>query len=264
MGIVAEKINQELKHHQVNAEGWDYKQVAESLHLWSKRFVLEFKLQTSAPAILLTRLKRDTYGHFREGRNGFGLLNEVAIAKAHLHKNEYRHVLGTLLHELLHAEQRNVGKPGKRNYHNVEFRKRAASFGLIVDEQGCQDYAQPPSPFFDLLDKYGVDVPEIPSDIEGNLNRRGSKLKAWICGCQPHPVHVRVAIKDFKARCLKCKQIFIPKESSGLDEGSFGRSQRQVENTNPTGTGFINKRLKRNKKLKVNKGAYYEKVNGLQ
>jgi len=254
MSVVAETINQDLKQHQVNAKDWDYKQVAKSLHLWSKRFVLEFKLQTSVPAILITNLKRDTYGHFREGRNGFGLRNEIAIAKAHLHENEYRHVLGTLLHELLHAEQQNIGKPGKRNYHNAEFIKRAAFFGLIVNERGFQEYALPPTPFFDLLDKYGVDVPEIPSDRDDNPSRRGSKLKAWICGCQPHPVHVRVAIKDFQARCLKCKQIFIPKESSGLDEDSLGCSQREVENTNPTGTGFIYKRSNSNKKQQICKG----------
>jgi predicted SprT family Zn-dependent metalloprotease len=260
MSVVAEKINQDLKQHQVNTEEWDYRQVAESLHLWSERFVLEFKLQTSVPAILLASLKRGTHGHFRQGRNGFGLRNEVAIAKAHLHKNEYRYVLGTLLHELLHAEQQNVGKPGRRNYHNVEFRKRAASFGLIVDEQGCQEHAPPPSPFFDLLDKYGVDVLEIPSDIEDNSSRSRSKLKAWICGCQPHPVHVRVAIKDFQARCLKCNQIFIPKESSGLDEDSFGCSQRRVENTNPTGTGFIYTRSNSNMKQQIYIGAHYETV----
>jgi hypothetical protein len=36
-----------------------------------------------------------------------------------------------------------------------------------------------------------------------------SKLKLWICACKPRPVHVRVAISDFEAVCLKCNQKFI-------------------------------------------------------
>ncbi|MHA1950311.1 MAG: hypothetical protein ACW99G_10165 [Candidatus Thorarchaeota archaeon] len=264
MSRVAEKINQDLKHHQIATEDWAYKQVAENLHLWSERFVLEFKLQTSVPAILLTSLKRGMHGHFRQGRNGFGLRNEIAVAKAHLHKDEYRNVLGTLLHELLHAEQQNVGKPGRRNYHNVEFRKRAASFGLIVDEKGCQGYAPPPTPFFDLLDKYGVDVPEIPSDTDDNSSEGRPKLEAWICGCQPHPVHVRVAIKDFQARCLKCNQNFHPKEPADLNRNAYGCSQKQLAHENLPGTGFINRRLRTNKKLSVCRGAYYEQVDDLQ
>jgi hypothetical protein len=259
LDAVVEKINFDLKQHQVGAKDWDYKRVAESLHLWSERFILEFKLQTSVPAIRIDVLKQGRNGHYRYGRNGFGLRNEIAIAKAHLHENNYRNVLGTLLHELLHAEQQNAGKSGRRNYHNWEFRNRAASFGLIVDEQGCQEYAHPPSPFFDLFDKYGIDVPEMPSD-NADSYLDGSKLKAWVCGCRPRPVHIRVAIKDFCARCLKCNKDFTPKKPAGLNEPLYGYSQRQVEQTTPTGTGFSYRRSNSNKKCQFQKEQKSEKV----
>jgi hypothetical protein len=209
--IETEKINQDLKQHQVGTKEWDYRNVTESLHLWSERFILEFKLQTSMPAIQIERLKQDRYGHFRYGRNGFGLRNEIAIDKDHIQQDEYWTVLGTLLHEMLHSEQQNIGKPGRRNYHNKEYKDKARSLGLLVDERGCQQYTPAPSPFLDLLKKCGVDAPEIPVCKDLVSYREKSKLRLWICECKPKPVHVRVAVKDLQARCLRCGQLFVPK-----------------------------------------------------
>jgi hypothetical protein len=151
------------------------------------------------------------------------LLNEIAINEKHVdgHAPDFDN-LGTLAHELLHSEQQALGTAGKTancyNYHNAAFIERARSFGLIVDHQGRQRYAAPPTPFSELLAKYGIHFPassdDEPVEITPGITSSGnSKLKLWVCSCKPEPVRVRVAISDFRARCLKCGQLFSKKVS---------------------------------------------------
>ncbi len=206
--LLAEPINDQLKKHQIIVD-WDKHELIKELHTWVERFTLEFKLKINGPAIKIDRLTRRCYGHYRPGRNGFGLCNEVAINERHIGIREYWQTLGTLLHELLHAEQSQSGKPGKNNYHNKAFRKKAESLGLIVDQWGRTQYSPKPSLFLDILAKYGVVVAtDIPIPIVLAPKPGNSKLKLWICECKPKPVHVRVAIKDFKAKCLECGKNF--------------------------------------------------------
>jgi hypothetical protein len=207
--VKEEQINVDLKTHQSNVEDWKKRALVEDLHIWVERFMSEFKLSTTVPALMLDQLSRTCYGHFRMGRNGFGLLNEIAINEVYITEERYWRVLATLLHELLHAEQANIGNPGKRNYHNKEFRDRAETFGLIVDQWGHTRISPPSTPFWDLLQKYGLTVPEIAEPTEVSVKRPGnSKLKLWICSCNPGPVRVRVAIPNFHARCLRCGHVF--------------------------------------------------------
>jgi hypothetical protein len=211
---VAEPINDQLKNHQIAAEDWEIHKYVTEFLTWAERFISEFKLKTSIPAILVDRLHPKRYGHYRLGRNGFGLRNEIAINKTYIKEQEFWENIGTLLHELLHAEQEQTGKPGKNkkprknNYHDNAYRKRAESFGLIVDSSGHTQYVPPPSPFFDILTKYGLIVPDIPEPVIPPPKAGTSKLKLWICECEPKPVHVRVAIEDFHAKCLLCNQNF--------------------------------------------------------
>ena len=204
-----EQINVELRNHLISIDDWEKKSLAENLHQWAERFTLEFKLKTSVPALMVDQLGRTRCGHFRRGRNGFGLLNEIAINERYISSQRYYDTLAILLHELLHAEQEAVGNPGKGNYHNKEFRNKAELLGLIVDAWGHMFLCPPPSPFWCLLQKYGVKVPEISDPIPIVIRAGVSKLKLWICSCKPEPVRVRVAISDFKARCLKCSQLFV-------------------------------------------------------
>ena len=163
---------------------------------------------------MIEGLRGTRQGQHRRGRNGLGLRHEIVIGKEHLEGDEYWEVLGTLLHELLHAAQEDVGKPGRRNYHNRQFRERAREFGLIIDERGHQQYAPAPTPFLDLLDKYGVKTPVLPPLTEPTtraLSVSRSKLKPWVCGCTPRPIHIQVALNNLRARCLQCGQLFRPK-----------------------------------------------------
>ena len=190
-----------LAEHQC-AEPWELQDVLCKLLPWADTFNGEFKLEVPNVSLCVDWLSRNRYGHFRPGHNGFGLRNEIAINRRSLGEREFWQVLGTLLHELLHAHQEAHGRPGKGNYHNVAFRKKAQEYGLIVDARGYTQYA-PESLFLDLLAKHWVQVPSIPSPV---VKLRGSsKLKKWTCGC----TNVRVAVAEFHAKCLKCGNLFV-------------------------------------------------------
>jgi hypothetical protein len=194
-------VYEALAEHQVS-EKWEYRDLLGELQRWAKIFDFEFKLEIPEVSLCVDWLHRCRLGHFRPGHNGFGLRGEVAINCRYLEQREFWQVLGTLLHELLHAWQQTHGRAGRRNYHNKEFREKARRYGLIIDERGYTTYA-PESPFVELLRKHGVTVPVLPPVAAGRP-RGHSKLRKWWCGC----TNVRVAVTDFRAQCLRCGNEF--------------------------------------------------------
>jgi hypothetical protein len=201
------RVYQALTDHQQAAQGWNMQTVAAELHRWGELFRLKFKLEIPLPALRLSALRITTLGHYDCGFNRFGLQNEIAISTRHIERcradGAWWRVLGTLLHEHLHLWQQIHGKPGRNNYHNVQYQKHAAGFGLIVTGEGYTQYA-PESPFMDLLREHGIVVPAVPELTVKPPQRGESKLKKWSCGC----TNVRVAIADFRAECLKCNRLF--------------------------------------------------------
>jgi hypothetical protein len=191
-----------LARHQVMS-GWQHRDLAKELHRWAVIFNAEFNLQVAEVALRVDWLSFRTLGHFRPGHNGFGLKGEIAVNERYLRSREPWQILGTVLHELLHAWQQDYGKPGKPPYHNKQFRDKALELGLVIDEDGVTQYLAV-SRFKDLLMRYGVQIPEHP--LPAQRRKGDSKLKKWACGCG---VNVRVAIADFQARCLKCDGLFV-------------------------------------------------------
>lgn len=192
------------EHQQV--EAWRHQSDLIELHRWAHIFNLELDLAVPEYSLAIDRLRCTRLGQFRYGHNGFGLKGEIIINGSHL-KSEFWKVLGTLLHELLHGWQQAFGKPGRGNYHNKEFRDKAASYGLVVDSRGVTQY-RPQSLFFELLERHGIRPPELPQPT-GTITRRvagQSKLRKWSCGC----TNVRVGVRTFSARCLLCNGLFEP------------------------------------------------------
>ena len=112
---------------------------------WAAKIVVEFKLEIPEVVLCLESLPKNRYAHFRGGHNGFGLRGEIAFNTHYLQgQRELWEVLGTLLHELLHAWQQAHGKPGKGNHHNEEFRRKAWELGLIIDRRGATGYRDEP------------------------------------------------------------------------------------------------------------------------
>jgi len=206
----AKPVYHALAEHQIEEESWEFQELAAWLQLWTKQFNEEFHLGLSEISLCIEWLSIYRLGHFRHGTNGFGLKGEIAINQRHLDSRKPWQILGTLLHELVHAWQEIYGKPGKHNYHNKQFQEKAREFGLVINTKGQTQY-EPNSLFFAVLQKYGVETPAIPPVVyvtgQGN-----SKLKKWSCQCEK-PINVRVATPHFYARCMWCRELFQLQES---------------------------------------------------
>lgn len=201
-GVENADIYRNLAHHQ-QQESWFARDLVVVLQEWAERINVEFKLHIPQITIRVDVLKRSCFGHFRYGHNGFGLRGEVAINARYLNNRPGWQVLGTLLHELLHAWQQAHGTPGKGNYHNYEFRNKALMYGLVIDRDGHTRYLED-SAFTALLRRHGVHVPPLEILSAPPSRERGeSKLKKWSCKC----TNVRCA-KELKARCLACGHEF--------------------------------------------------------
>jgi hypothetical protein len=205
-----EPINLALRENQRQVDDWEFGRPAAVLHVWAERMVFEFKLDVGVPSLLIERLRRPRLGHFRYGRNGFGLKEEIAIDTRHLTRGRAHDILGTLLHELLHSWQQTHGRPSKGNYHNREFRVKALALGLIVDRHGHTDCARGETPFIALLWEHGIKIPEdadeeeqaeLETSVTFDVPAAGTKLKLYECPCR---VKVRVGRSRFNAQCLDC------------------------------------------------------------
>jgi hypothetical protein len=214
---VVGNVYQTLAEHQ-RTEPWDDRDLLAFLQQWAERFDVEFKLGIPQLALQVDRLRASTLGHFRVGHNGFGLKGEIAINRRYIRNRPVWGVLGTLLHEGLHAWQDVHGHPSARAHHNLEFRRKAASFGLLIDRRGVTDNVLE-SPFMDLLRDNGIEVPteadcDEPDDQGRRIVRRAasrpnrlagnSKLKKWSCGC----TNVRCAV-ELRAWCCRCGKPFV-------------------------------------------------------
>lgn len=213
MRVVNETVNEVLRGHQLTVTGWKHSERIENLLVWIERFQRKFKLSTPQPALGIDHLRINTYGHFRLERNGFGLSYEIILNEKHLVCRPLWQSLGTLLHEMIHADMYFKGECFGKGAHGKTFRQRALQMGLVVDRWGHQTYALPPSPFFEVLTEYGVEFQDELSEAAATRSPAASmqgfsKLKLWTCGCKPNPFRVRVARRDFRARCLVCNQLF--------------------------------------------------------
>jgi SprT-like family len=203
LDVATQTIYSALAKHQRD-ETWGGQEMIAVLQEWAARFIVEFKLDIGDIALCIDRLPSSRYGHFRHGHNGFGLRGEIVINSRYLTgKRQLWEVLGTLAHELLHAWQEVHGTPGERNHHNAEFQAKARELGLIIDRRGVTSYAAN-SPFKEVLRRFGVSVPDHEIKASAVRPRGDSKLKKWSCGCTT----ARVAVADFRARCLKCGNEF--------------------------------------------------------
>jgi hypothetical protein len=193
----------QLAGHQRTAD-WDCRHLITQLQDWTRIFEEEFNLDVPEVTLGVDYLRCTRLGHFRRGHNGFGLKGEIVLNRLHLGRDRVDiDSLGTLLHEQLHGWEQDHGKPGKWGYHTVAFIRKAGSLGLIVDHRGHTSYA-PDSPFTRLLQKHGIIIPPLGEPVVFTRQVGESKLKKWSCGC----TNARVAVADFRARCLKCGELF--------------------------------------------------------
>jgi hypothetical protein len=198
-----ENITAALAQHQRDTE-WDRRVTFEKLQGWRETFDREFNLQIPDVALCVDRLRADRLGHYRCGRNGFGLRGEVAINTMYVSPDRFWRVLGTLLHELVHAWQYIHGYP-TRGHHNREFIRKLASLGIIYHRGGGSEFPSS-SPFRALLAEHNVAVPPETGEHLPDPAVRAPIAK-WSCSC----TSVRVCSprdRRLVATCLNCGHPF--------------------------------------------------------
>ena len=198
-------------------ELWFGRDLVSEMQTWAERYIVEFKLDIPEIVLCIEKLPRNRYAQFRNGHNKFGLRGEIAFNSLYLDGSRPQwEVLGTLLHDLLHGWQQAHGTPGKRNFHNSEFREKAAELGLNIDRRGVTAY-QAHSRFKELLLRFHVDVPVDEVQPVAVAAASTAKLKKWTCGC----VNIRAAT-NVNLRCLDCGNELVRDDTPGRAR----RSQR--------------------------------------
>ncbi len=204
-----ESINIAIMENEKNADDWLLNELAIKLYWWVDLFnIAFFKDQpVPIPAISFEKTKVNNLGHYVIGRNAFGIKENININRTHLNRPLWD-ILATLLHEMTHSWQATYGKPSISWFHNKEFQMKMLEFGIAINNKG--NHIEIGNPFVFLLKKHGVDFNN-DIDIDGIIKippkvkpKGKSKLKKWTCGC----TNIRVAVKEFEAKCLKCGNKF--------------------------------------------------------
>lgn len=163
-----------------------------------------------APEIIVSvdKENRRQLGHFKIGRDGLGLNWRISLNVLHLARPKAE-VIGTLLHEILHAVQFQSGKPGKGNFHNAEFVRWCETVGLPTNSKGHDLGIKPDGVYAKYAARHKLDGKVGLVEKKALPKAGGSKLKKWTCSCG---VNVRVAIEDFQATCNLCESEFVKQD----------------------------------------------------
>jgi hypothetical protein len=164
----------------------------------------------SPPEIIVSvdKENRRQLGHFKVGRDGLGLNWRISLNVLHLSRPKAA-VIGTLLHEILHAVQQQDGKPGKGNFHNKEFVGWCEKVGLPTDSKGHDLGIAKDGVFAKYCEKHGLEGKVALVEKKILPKAGGSKLKKWSCDCG---CNVRVAVEEFDATCNLCDSKFVKQD----------------------------------------------------
>lgn len=197
-----EPINQVARKHEETVQDWDYAEIGRTLYRWNDLFNIRFfNSELPTPLLSFRRVGTKVYGHYVPGRNEIGAKQNVNINPVHL-VNPLADVLETLAHEQVHIWQANYGKPGRRNYHNRQCRRKMAEIGIPCDKWGRS--LGMIDPFVSFLREHGVDANtrlEVPR--EETAQPSGGHLTKWHCCC----TNIWAAV-EVLARCERCHREF--------------------------------------------------------
>jgi hypothetical protein len=204
-----ESISVAITNKEKGAYDWVLNDLVWELYWWVDFFNITFfrEQPVTVPAISFEKTRVTNLGHYVVGKNAFGIKDNINLNSAHLNRSLWD-VLVTLVHEMTHSWQAMYGKPSKSWFHNKEFQLKMLEFGIICDSTGRHQGVRDPFVYF--LKKHGINFDRVmePDGIikipPKPMPKGKSKLRKWTCGC----TNVRVAVKDFEAKCLKCSHEF--------------------------------------------------------
>lgn len=194
-----------------NPHNWAHKDLARKLYSWLDIFNNAFfkEQPVAVDAISFENKRVATEKYYVGDKNVLGIRKSINL-NGIISGRPLWDILCILLHEMTHSWQVTYGKPSKSWFHNKEFQTKLKDCGIACDKKGCHIGLK--DPFVSLLKSHGITPnkgmePEPDGTIKipsKNKPKGSSKLKKWTCGC----TNVRVAVKEFEAKCLKCRQDF--------------------------------------------------------
>ena len=208
---IIEKTDTTIMANKNDTLGWSLCSLSSELYWWSEFFnIAFFKTQpVKKPIISFEKKSVKNRGHYMNGRNGFGIKENININRCHLDRPLWE-ILSTLLHEMCHSWQNQHGKPSISWFHNKEFKFKMANMGVVPNDKGHHIWVADPFVFF--LEKHGIKF-RYPRNSEGiikvpqeNKLKGKSKLKKWKCLCGQT---ARVGREEFYAICTLCEGEFV-------------------------------------------------------
>ncbi|KIU26967.1 hypothetical protein SR39_31100 [Methylobacterium radiotolerans] len=92
------------------------------------------------PCLITLQRKNRAYGYFagdRFGaRDGTEIIDEIALNPCFFAECSVEDTLSTLVHEMVHVQQKHFGTPPRRGYHNREWARMMRAVGLIPSTSG--------------------------------------------------------------------------------------------------------------------------------
>ena len=189
---------------------WKHNDLAWELHWWFDFFnIAFFKAQPVSVPVFSLKTRESKSVYYLLGKETIGIRDNYNLNRFHFNRPLWENLL-MLLHQMTHSWQAMHGKPSKSWFHNKEFRSKMMQFGIICNTKGC--HLGLVDPFVFLLNKHGIvfdrsimqrsdKITKLPKKVK---LRGKSKLKKWSCGC----TNIRVAVGNFKAKCLSCGNSF--------------------------------------------------------
>lgn len=202
---MVEEINRNIREHESSVSDWYLKSAVNYLYRFFDFFNRQWFGGGLPQAVIAFKKTRVTsLGHYRFGRNEFGLKHEINMNSQYMER-PFCQILSTLLHEMIHLEEDVLGvKQGKRsgNNHTKFFRDRSGELGIPSDSRGYS--LGMGEPFVGFIKAHGVRIIDDKPGVKA-LKKGMSNLKKYSCGC----TNVRVGKKGFSAVCKLCGKEFL-------------------------------------------------------
>ncbi len=199
-----EDINRNLRDHESSVSDWYLKNAVKYLYRFFDLFNAQWFSSGLPQAVISFKKTRvTTLGHYKFGRNEFGLKHEINLNSQYLER-PFCQILATLLHEMIHLEEDLRGmKPKKSsgNRHSKFFRDRSAQLGIPSDSRGYSLGMEEPFAGFIAAHRVKI-IQEMPR--AQRFKKGSSNLRKYTCGC----TNVRVGAKKFSAVCRLCGNEF--------------------------------------------------------
>jgi predicted SprT family Zn-dependent metalloprotease len=150
------------------------------------------------PLCLITvRPHRGAYGYFSSerfgSRDGKEIHDEIALNIRHFEKRSPCEILSTLVHEMVHLEQKHFGSPSRNGYHNREWAKLMEQVGLMPSDTGAPGgkrtgqrmthYVVPDGPFDKAFRARSFTVPYYDRIGEIDITRKKRKATYTCPSC---------------------------------------------------------------------------------